>query len=201
MIKDTYKLKIHFVTPVLGSQSTREITSEFIASKAGLTVPEDEARNLPEELERGTTVFHKDAQGWPLLYDYHVRGFLKEAGRVLSGKDGLPKNLRSKIAQLVFVSPRTIKLQNHGSDLREEMDYFERPLRAETAQGPRVALARSEMLPDTTWFECGLTVYPGEVSEHVLQELLDYGFDQGLMQFRGGGFGRFRYELVKEDSE
>lgn len=204
MKTETYRLKISFITPILGSQSTREVASEFIAARAGVTVPEDEATTLPEALERGTTVFNRDpSDEWPIILDFQIKGFLKEAGRVLAGKPiddkrTMPKALRAKVAQGVFVSPRFIRLQNHGGDLREQVDYYERPLRAETAQGPRIALARSEMLPEGTSFECGLEVYPGEISETILRELLDYGYHCGMMQFRGGGFGRFRYELSKE---
>jgi len=42
---------------------------------------------------------------------------------------------------------------------------------------------------------CNLVTFPGEVSEGVLRELLDYGFWMGLGQWRNGGWGKFLYEL------
>ncbi len=57
----------------------------------------------------------------------------------------------------------------------------------------------SEMLPEGCKVKCGITILPGEISEEVLTDLLDYGFYSGLGQWRNGGFGRFRYELKKED--
>lgn len=191
-----YKLRIVFLTEVLGSQPTSEIASQYLAAKNGLELAEDEALALPEVLERGTTVFYRyPGTDTPAMRDYQVKGLLKEAARVLNGKQGLPKALRSKVDNLVFVAPRWLRLD---VPVESEMEYLERPLRAETAQGPRVALARSEMLPEGTTFECQIEVLPGEISQKVLEELLDYGFYKGLGQWRNGGYGRFRYELIAE---
>lgn len=199
MKSSTFKLNVTFLTPVLGSQPTRAIASEFIAEKNGIKLPEDEAETLPEALERGTTVFHRANDGGPLLYDYHIKGFLKEAARVFNGKvtEGT-KALKSKVASTVFISPRQIPLRLPTG---EALDYLERPLRAETAQGPRVALARSEMVPEGTTFSCGIEILEGEINEKTLRELLDYGYYNGIGQWRGGGHGRFRYELICEDTE
>lgn len=198
MKTDTYKLKVRFETPVLGSQPTRDVATEFLAKKAGFaTLPEDEIELLPDALERGTTVFHRLADGQPCLMNYHLLGFLKEAGKVQNGKvTGGVKALRSKVSSSIFISPRFLPLCIPKDG---EVDYLERPLRAETAQGPRVALARSEMLPEGTWFVCGLEVLSGEITEEVLRDLLDYGWYRGLGQWRNSGaYGTFRYDLVKE---
>lgn len=188
------KVKVTFVTPVLGSQPTRDVASEFIASKfvdnAG-ELPSDEAETLPESLERGTTVFHK-INGKPVFFDYQVKGFIKEAGRTFNGLSGV-KALRSKIDSMVFVTPRTIELHMPEGT---EIEYLERPLRAETAQGPRVALARSEMLAAGTWFEFEMEVFKGPVNADILRDLFTYGKYKGLGQWRNGGYGRFEFELV-----
>lgn len=209
MKTEIYKLKVVFVMPVLGSQPTRDVASEFIAKKNGFeALPEDEVELLPDALERGTTVFHRLPNGHPCLMNYHLLGFMKEAGKVQNGQvDGGVKNLRSKVSQRIFVyavpdaggslSSRFLEL--HVPEGSGGVDYLERPLRAETAMGPRVALARSEMLPEGTWFECILEVLQGEITEKVLRDLLDYGWYRGLGQWRNSGaYGTFRYELVKE---
>jgi len=202
MKSSTFKLSVVFNSPILGSQSTKEITSEFIAGKAGLKLPADEEKSLPDELERGTTVFHRGApnDNVYLLFDYHLKGFLKEAAKVFNGKvAGGVKNLKSKVSSTVFVTPRRIALVlPKGCTMH---DYLERPLRAETAMGPRVALVRSEMLPEGTSFSCGIEILPGDITEEILRELLDYGYHQGLGQWRNGGWGTFRYTLVSEDAE
>jgi len=189
-----YHLKIVFTQPLLGTQPQRDVATEFIQSKArdaGLDVADEEA-TLPEMLEKGTTAFHR-LEGRPILYDYHVKGFLKESGQVQNGLGGV-KALRSKVDNLVFVRPRRITL--HVPD-GAELEYLERPLRAQTAQGPRTSLARSELLPTGTWLECELHVLPGQISEKILRGLLDYGRYKGMGQWRNGSYGQFEYELNK----
>jgi len=188
-----YTLEIVFLTELLGSQTTREIAKEHIAAKNGIELAEDEELSLPEELERGTTVFYRyPGTELPAMRDYQIKGFLKNAAKELNGLSGLPRNLRSKVNGKVFVTPRWMRLElPDGAD----MDYLERPLLAQTAQGPRVAIARSEMLPIGTKFRCSLELFPGDVTENVLRELLDYGFYYGLLQWRNAGYGKFRYTL------
>lgn len=193
-----YRIKVVLLTELLGSQSQGEVASAYMAKRAGFeTLPEDEVETIGDAVSQGTTVFHRDGAGNPLMYDYQLKGFLKNAAQVLNGKvTGNVKNLKSKVNNTVFVLPRSFRLNLPNGD---EMQYCERPLRAMTARGERVALARSEMLPAGTWFQAQLTVLPGEVSRAVLEDLLDYGYYQGLGQWRNGGYGRFRYELEAED--
>jgi hypothetical protein len=194
-----YKLVITFNTPVLGSQPPKDVASEFIAKRAGLEqLPDDEAEMLPEALDRGTTVFHKDKDtGLPCFIDYQVKGFLKAAGSVFNGANNSEgvRNLKSKVNNLVFVSPRALPLHQPNGD---KITFNERPLRAETAQGPRIALARSEQLPEGTWFQFGLKVYGSEITEKLIREIMDYGENMGLGQWRNGSYGQFHYTLVKE---
>lgn len=194
---DAYSLRIVFLTPVLGSQPTVDIATEHIARRVGLRLEEDEQALLPDLLERGTTVFHRLPDGTPALMSYHILGFLKEAGRVLNGKagDGV-RNLRYKVSANVTVSPRILPLNlPQGGGL----DYLERPLRADTPTGPRVVVARSELVPAGTRLTCGLEVIRSEITQEVLQDLLDYGYTHGLGQWRSSGaFGTFRYELRQE---
>ena len=69
-----------------------------------------------------------------------------------------------------------------------------RPLRAQTAQGPRVALARSIALPAGSHMTFELDVQ-GVVSKALLTDWLDHGRNHGFGQWRTGGFGAFTYEL------
>jgi hypothetical protein len=189
-----YHLKVNFIVGPLGTQPQKAVATEYITSKAvdeNGNLPEDELSTLPEALEKGTTAFHK-LEGKHIYYDYMVKGFLKEVGGAFNGTRGV-KNLRSKIDNLVFVEPRQIPLTLPDGG---ELTYCERPLRAQTAQGPRTSLARSEELPAGTWFECDLVVYDGPISEPLLRDLLDYGKRKGMGQWRNGGHGRFEYELT-----
>ena len=192
-----YKLKIVFTTSVLGTQPQKDVATEYITSKAvdeNGERPADELETLPVALEKGTTAFHR-LDGNPIYYDYMIKGFLKEAGRAFNGLRNV-KNLRSKITNFVFVTPRQIAL--HVPD-GTEIGFCERPLRAETAQGPRTALARSEELPAGTWLECRLEVFDSSpISEAILRDLLDYGSRKGLGQWRNGGHGSFEYDLEQQ---
>jgi len=189
-----YRVSLVTTTPMLGSQPTVDIATEFIAGKAGIELPEDEVLTLPQELEKGTTVFHK-LDGAPVLFDYQIKGFMKEAARASNGRvRGGVKNLAAKVEQYVFICPRVITMNVDGMTI----DYCVRPLRAETARGPRTAIARSEMLPAGVKIDFQLSVVYGALEQEVLEDLLDYGELKGLGQFRNGGYGRFEYVLEKE---
>ena len=189
-----YKVKIIFTEPILGTQPQKDVASTYIASKyieSGGELPEDEEETLTDMVENITTVFHKK-DGKPILYDYQCKGFIKEAGRIFNGLDDV-KALRSKLDNLVFVYPRQIELHMpEGS----KIEFLERPLRAETAQGPRIALARSEMLPKGTWFEIELEVFKGPITEKILRKLFSYGSRKGIGQWRNGSYGRFNFDLT-----
>lgn len=190
-----YDLEVVFITPVLGAQPQKDVASEYTGGKfkeENGTLPDDELATLSETLEKGTTAFHK-VEGNPVFFDYQVKGFLKEAGKIFNGLDSV-KALRSKIDNLVFIKPRIIPIQIPAGRV---IEFLERPLRAETAQGPRVALARSEMLPEGTRFNCILEVYYGPVTFSLLYELLTYGSNKGIGQWRNGGYGRFEFTLAK----
>jgi hypothetical protein len=231
MDSEGFDLTVRFLTPVLGTQPQRDIAVEHVQNLIGAAAAQqakqqvglpdvaegldDELATLPdqaEELTRGTTAFHRLDDGTRLLYDYMLKGFLKEAGQKFNGLRNV-KNLRSKVESFVFIRPRRIplRLPRAGETIRQLMDddqpstvtlaadgeltYLSRPLRAATAMGPRVSIARSELLPAGTSFVCRLEVLKGPIKEELLRDLLDYGYYQGLMQWRTGGWGRFEYDL------
>lgn len=192
-----YHVKLTMITEMLGSQPTVDVATEFIAAKNDIELPHDEAMALPEALERGTTVFHK-VDGQPVLFDYSIKGFVKEAARTLNGSEDVSsvKNLLAKVSKWLFIEPRIIPLiLPEGGQIA----FNERPLRAQTAQGPRVALSRSEQLPVGTTLEFDIVVLAAgkELTEKVLGGLLDYGYFQGLGQWRSGSWGRFEYTIER----
>jgi len=192
----TYHLKVVFTESVLGTQPQKDVATEFITSKAidpeTGELPADELETLPIALEKGTTAFHR-LEGKPIYYNYMVKGFLKETGLVFNGLRNV-RNLRSKIENLVFVTPRRFELHLPEG---QGMIYCERPLRAQTVQGPRTTLARSEELPIGTWFECDLEVFDGPISELLLRDLLSYGSKRGFGQWRNSSHGQFVFELTE----
>lgn len=199
-----YKLKITFTEPYLGSSPCDpEVYAKFIATKVKDEKEEagEEVATLPaESRERsGWTVFHKNAYGL-FVYDYRIRGFLKEAATAITSKTEVSA-IKSKIDKWLFASPRVIQLcAPGGTFITEPHGVLERPLRAMTMQGPRVSVVRSDLVNAGTYFEAELLTLPlGEkdLNEERLRSWLDYGKFQGLGQWRNGSYGRFTYELAK----
>lgn len=178
-------VKIKLVTEMLGTvPKDKEVYSTFIATKNPKGIDNEEVQSIEEIEEKGWTGFHSDENGI-FVYDYFIKGFLKNAGNVL--KDELKiKNLRAKIGDYVFVFPRKIYI---GKSVNGSL---ERPLRAQTMQGPRVTLARSDYINAGTEIEFAIRLLQHkEITWDVIHELLKYGELQGLGQFRNGGYGRF----------
>ena len=193
--------------PQLGTiPKNREIFATHVATKslelAGKTRNEiqrtvaEESETIQEAVEeKGWTGFHQDEKGI-FIYDYMIRGFLKTAATALKDQFGL-KNVKSKIDTFVFVFPRRIYFQKEGAPVKSVDGVVERPLRAQTMQGPRVTLARSDYMNAGTklTFEIKVVESAKEFTVEVVKSLFEYGELQGLGQFRNGSYGRFTVEI------
>jgi hypothetical protein len=188
-----YNVTIKLNEQLLGTiPKNKDLYKDFIASKAvdaGLAA-EEEIATVQEIEEKGWTGFHQDEDG-PFLYDYAVKGHLKESARTLK-QFGALKQLQDKFTRYVFVTPRKIRLP-------EVAGYNERPLRALTAQGPRVTLVRSDYVDAGTEITFGVTIIEvGGIKLACLKEVLAYGQFLGLGQWRSGGWGRFEVVSIDE---
>lgn len=206
-MKTTMKIRVTLTEEMLGTAcANKDVHKEFIASKsADAGKMEEELAALPAAAleEKGKLVFHRTADGTPMLFDYQIRGFLKEAlgvqcelldGEVKVGKSKLSKYSHKKIVDnFVFVRPRQILLtQPVGEDCV-------RPLRAETMKGERVSLATSETVPAGTTLEFELTTLTSEAKFlEILEACLDYGALKGLGGWRNSGKGTFSWEDITE---
>ena len=198
----TLEVKLTFTEEVLGtSPANEEIYRDFIGTKApdAQTVEEEvEALGVDAVVEKGMTVFARDENGNPALYDYHIKGHFKDACSMLKkatgSKSAAVKAHKKMIDGLVFVSPRLITLHIPEG---QEMGVCQRPLRAQTAQGERVALAMSESVPAGTTCEMEITCLTDGDIQYV-KEWLDYGRLRGIGQWRNSGCGRYTWELIKE---
>lgn len=190
------KVKLTLLEPQLGTvPKNPEVYAAFIATKAAEQKGEEEVLTVPKMEEKGWTGFHQDDDGI-FIYDYMVRGFLKNAANVL--KDQLKlKNARSKIDQLVFVFPRRIHFKRNGKSIAKPDGVLERPLRAQTMQGPRVTLARSDYVSAGATLEFDIHVIGNEkeITPHLVESLFDYSEYCGLGQFRNGSYGRCKAEV------
>lgn len=197
------KVRIKFTEPVLGgTPMNQEIYRDFIASKApeGKDV-EDEFEYLEadDQIQKGKTTFPQDDNGQPFLWDYHIKGFLKSAChalRTIKGtKSSAIKAYKKVIDENIFVEPRMIYFEN-----AEPMRECQRPLRAQTPLGERVALAISDEIPAGAEMEFTISAF-NEDHEKVILEWLRYGEFNGLCQWRNSGKGRFKTLSVEVEKE
>lgn len=196
----TLKVKVTYTEELLGTASANpELHREFIASKApDAPSREDEIASLGVEAveEKAMTVFPRLDDGTPFTWDYQWKGFFKDSCGMLRRADGTKskklKAYKKEIDGLVFVSPRKVPLVLPDG---EEVGNCQRPLRAQTMQGERIALANSETVPIGTTQVIEITLLKDELEDYVI-EWLDYGKLHGTGQWRNSGKGRFEYELL-----
>jgi DNA topoisomerase VI subunit B len=207
-----YKVVISLTEPMLGTVPKRkEVYSDYIATKAAEHAEKQEAfadgnpttaagaaQRAAEEVEtvqdieeKGWTGFHTDEDG-PFLYDYAIKGYLCEAARTVK-EHGSIKQLHDKFKRYVFVKPRRIRLPKIADK------PLERPLRAMTAQGPRVTVTRSDVVEAGADITFELVVFNGGgITLPVITDVLSYGELMGLGQWRSGGYGRFEIVSISQ---
>lgn len=204
------KVEITLTEEMLGTKAAnKDVFADFIASKA----PDDDRRKQELETaehreEAGTTIFHRIPEtGELMLWDYQVKGFLKEAADIIrqtgdedeeeEGKKRKGKkwgSAKSKFDNFVFVSPRMLSLGKTEPD-----GICERPLRCQTMQGPRVSVARSEVISSGTSFVVEIHLIDGgPITKDMIRQCLDYGQYKGFGQWRNSGKGRFSYRVIEE---
>lgn len=198
MEKYEMKIRITFFEELLGTASANpDIHRDYIASKApdAESIEEEvEAIGVDAALEKSMTVFPRNEAGQPILYDYQVKGFFKDSAAALRKVPGSKcskiKAYKKEIDGLLFVSPRMIPL-----DMPSPLATCSRPLRAQTAQGERIALSTSEAAPAGTTVELTISALTKDMFD-LATEFLDYGVLRGIGQWRNSGKGRFTYEVI-----
>ena len=101
------------------------------------------------------------------------------------------KAYKKEIDGLIFVKEREIPIIFDG-----EIESCQRPLRAQTAQGERVALANSETVPAGSTIEFTIQLMC-DTHEKAVREWLDYGVFRGIGQWRNSGKGKFEWSEVE----
>lgn len=205
------KVEMIFTEPLLGTLSgNKEIAEEFILAKHpdGMSKEELEAlANLPEAIEKSSTIFARDNDKNPMLWDYQVKGFFKEAcGAMIDMETMKVEELKKvkltqylhkrTIDRLVFVKPRQIVLQLPKKIDKNKLKFLERPLRGQTMRGERISLARSEMVPAKTKIEIEIICMNKKLIDFI-ERWLDYGALKGLGQWRNASYGRFDWRKLK----
>lgn len=171
----------------------------------------------------GTTVFFWDKEtDRPCIGDHMIYGFMKAATEALArtapAKRGTVLHSASYTASLInqhvrcdkqfLTFDRGVKTDDDGNPF-----YLQRSIRAMTAQGPRVSLVKSEVVPAGASLTFTLNVLAGSpLLKHVdytkteektfpdapLKHIFDYGQMTGLGQWRNSGYGMFTYEMIRK---
>ncbi len=167
---------------------------------------------------RGVTVFlHDKKTGRPCIGDHMIYGFMKAASEALIRADDKTGESRGvvlkSIAYTKSIINQFVRCEEQfivfDRDVRRGKDgapsYLQRSLRAMTAQGPRISLAKSEVIEAGASLSFTLKVLgpsDGEVhskylSESAIREIFSYGELTGLGQWRNAGNGMFIAEIIK----
>lgn len=201
---DKHHIKITFIEDVLGMASGNpQLHEDYIASKAPNAkskAEEIEAIGIEEVIDKGRTIFPKELNH-PFIWDYQIRGYFKESCSMLRknswAASSKVKAFKKMVDGNVFVNPRKIMMMKDGKQLdASQLGALQRPLRASTPQGERVAIADSETAPAGTYIE--FDVLTGEeCTEELLNEWLELGQYHGFGQWRNAGYGKFVYEMER----
>ena len=208
------KVRLTTIEGMLGTKpADPDIYRRFIGDKApDAQTVEEEIKDLGTDkvVELGMTVFPRLEDGTPYIFNYQVEGFFKDSCGALQrlttktadGKKAKAANESSKLTAykkiidgLIFVKERKIPIIFDG-----EITTCQRPLRAQTAMGERVALAISEEIPAGATMEFTVVCFS---DDHVaaVKEWLDYGMWRGLGQWRNSGKGRFTWEETTDEKQ
>jgi hypothetical protein len=189
------------------SSSDPDIQKNFISSKApdapsrSEKIAEEIAASSDTEVaEKQMTIFPKE-NGKPFFFDYQWKGFFKDScGALLRCGDTEMSKESSKIKAYkkiidgcIFPYPRKIFINMNG-----DMGRCERPLRAQTMQGERIALSSSEAIPAGSTCMFSVILLSDDYLNPFL-EWMDYGKLRGTGQWRSSGKGRFTYEVLAID--
>ena len=197
----TLKIKVTFDEEVLGmANGNPDIHKDYIADRAPDAPSKEEeveAIGVDGVFEKSMTVFPRDKDGSPIAWDYQWKGFFKDVfgtlRKIPKSECGKIKAFKKEIDGLIFVYPRKIHIDLPEG---ETIGICQRPLRAQTPQGERVALASSETVPagSSMVFEIEMLT---DSHEKAIIEALNYGKRRGFSQWRNSGKGRFHYEVIE----
>ena len=221
------RVKIVFLEKALGTApNDQEVYTNYIASKAPDAQGIEEEINaigIDGVAEQGMTVFPRinGDKNRPGIWPYQVRGFFKSGQQALN--DLIPKGEERKKKKSGYlpvykrridtnvlvkaVNARWTEWKTSGSDKQlieihlpegGVIECCERPLRAQTMQGERVALAKSESVPEGSWMEFDVRILDPELLDYF-EEWLEFGAYNGLGQWRNSGKGTFVYWLYDTD--
>ncbi len=211
-------VRLTFLEQCLGTlPSNEQIYRDYIATKnqnrTQKIVEEEVTALAPEEPGRPVTTFARvpDKKGnpQPAIKGYVLKGMFKNACQALRDCDDTLSSqitaYKKFIDQKIFVnvtSPSPYSIINVAGDVYKDgkLPILERPLRASTPQGERVALTASEYVPEASTIDFQITAL-NDAAFALVFEWLDYGMLNGLGCWHNAGQGRFTYEIISGDKK
>lgn len=207
---DTLTVKMTFTEPVLGLVSgNKKVLTERMTPKAPTAaMAQEEADAVPveEQIEKASTIYPKDEIGM-FMWDYQIKGMFKETLAVLIEVGSMTTvskwAIKGAVGNFVFVTPRRCYFKKPDGSFYQEPDGdMERPLKAETMQGPRICLARSEFINAGASLSFTVKAIKGTNAKSKkmilvddLKAALEYGAERGFGQWRSAGWGRHTLEV------
>lgn len=189
-----------------GTPMDKELFTKFIATKAKTQEEKKRAQEdvqSVEELEKAMTGFYRN-DGGIIMKAYQIKGFFKSAAKAMKAQVNLAQST-SKIDNYLFIKERELPIMRDGHQVSAPDGCLERPQLCETAQGPRVSLAKSEVVTGEWYVEFTVRVLPNKgtakssaLNMAMVEDLLGYGEFKGLLQWRNAGYGSFRFEEITE---
>ena len=206
----TRRIRITLIDEMLGTNpGNREVHERFINSKApDAETREQELEHLPPEemIKNEMTVFYRDDEGKPAMACYHMYGFFKSACGFLRKVNGSEssklKAYKKAIDGLIKVYPGEDPADRYltlNMPAGKAIGDCQRPLRAQTMQGERVAIADSEEIQAGAFVEFDVVMLAHEkkpIGPQLIEEWLEFGVFNGLGQWRNAGHGAFTYEVL-----
>ncbi len=176
-----------------------EKTAATVAASGGaLSLPDPVAEDVLAMLERAdldpeethTCIFYRDPEGHPCYECRCFKAAFKEAANVLGSstkRQGLLEvvNLRSKLAERVFVVGRYVRLEN------VQVMRFEKPISVMTMQGPRTSIKRAEYVEDVEMDFTLRVLRDNLITLEHIRTILDYMSVGGIGSDRSQGAGTF----------
>jgi hypothetical protein len=178
-----------------------EVHKTYLQTKYPGTVTDiaDELNEIPltPEDDKSGTIFAKDDIGRPVVKAYMIKGNLK--ANINAHKDNPNIKIqaaRSKVVNSVFIYPRNIPFLDENDQIVKTIDgVFERPLQGQTAQGPRISLANSEVIKEGRRLQFIVILLPHkDITEKIIHKVFEIGILMGLGQNRGAGYGAYSIE-------
>jgi len=183
----------------LDKKISLEDRKEIIAGKI-----EKLKETLVEKELQGTTIFLRHEEK-PCIGDHMIYGFMKAAGTAICD---VSKRAKGVVLQSNTYTTRIVNTHVRCAqrfivfDREADAEFCQRSLRAKTAQGDRIAIAKSEVMPVGSTLEFDLKVLKNSPlkSEHI-KRMFEYGSEfSGLGQWRNAGNGMFDFEMTHESA-